>query len=66
MVFNGVHAPENDKDNYSLSYAHFVMPLVKAVQEQQEQIKTQDQLIKTQGQLIEELRKEVNALKAGK
>ena len=55
--FNGVHAPENDKDNYSLSYAHFVMPLVKAVQEQQE-------LIRTQGQLIEELRKEVDHLKA--
>ena len=31
--FNGVHTPENKNDNYSLSYAQFVVPLVKAVQE---------------------------------
>ena len=32
-VFDGLHAPKNDDDNYSLSYASFVVPLVKAVQE---------------------------------
>ena len=36
--FNGVHAPADANDNYSVSYAQFVVPLVKAVQEQQAQI----------------------------
>ena len=31
--FDAVHSPENNKDIYSLSYAQFVVPLVKAVQE---------------------------------
>ncbi len=31
--FSGVHAPVNEKDNYSLSYSEFTVPLVKAVQE---------------------------------
>ncbi len=33
--FNGIIVPENDRQTYSLSYAQFVVPLVKAVQEQQ-------------------------------
>jgi trimeric autotransporter adhesin len=36
--FNGIHVPVNESDNYSLSYSQFVVPLVKAVQEQQAQI----------------------------
>jgi len=36
--FSGVHAPRNEHDLYSLTYAEFVVPLVKAVQEQQHQI----------------------------
>jgi trimeric autotransporter adhesin len=31
--FSGVHHPANDNDVYGLSYADFVVPLVKAVQE---------------------------------
>lgn len=31
--FSGVHAPDNKNTAYSLSYAEFVVPLVKAVQE---------------------------------
>jgi DNA primase catalytic subunit len=31
--FNGVHAPENPTDNWSLSYEKLVVPLVKAAQE---------------------------------
>ncbi len=31
--FSGVYAPQNDKDQYGLSYSDFVVPLVKAVQE---------------------------------
>jgi len=33
--FSGVDAPKNDKDLYGIRYAEFVVPLVKAVQEQQ-------------------------------
>lgn len=36
--FSGVCAPKNQGDPYSLRYAEFVVPLVKAVQEQQETI----------------------------
>ncbi len=34
--FSGVDKPNNEKDFYGLRYAEFVVPLVKAVQEQQE------------------------------
>jgi hypothetical protein len=36
--FSGFTAPKNDKDLYTLSYEQFVVPLVKAVQEQQQTI----------------------------
>jgi hypothetical protein len=36
--FSGVVAPPNDKTAYQLSYAEFVVPLVRAVQEQQKEI----------------------------
>jgi len=49
--FNGVHAPENETDNYSLAYSQFVVPLVKAVQEQQK--------------MIEELKQQINDLQKG-
>lgn len=48
--FNGVHVPENEDDNYSLSYSQFVVPLVKSVQELSEQ--------------NEELKKEIAELRA--
>lgn len=47
--FDGVQHPHGDRDHYTLGYATFVVPLVKAVQEQQV--------------LIEEMRKEIDALK---
>jgi len=47
--FSGVDAPENEESVYSLRYAEFVVPIVKAIQEQQE--------------VIEELRKEIEELK---
>jgi trimeric autotransporter adhesin len=46
--FSGVHKPANEQSEYSLAYADFVVPLVKAVQEQQKE--------------IEELQKTVRAL----
>ncbi|MBK6633793.1 MAG: tail fiber domain-containing protein [Chitinophagaceae bacterium] len=36
--FNGVRAPHGNSKLYSIQYASFVVPLVKAVQEQQQQI----------------------------
>ncbi|KAA9035824.1 hypothetical protein FW778_19910 [Ginsengibacter hankyongi] len=36
--FSGIDAPKNENDLYALRYADFVVPLVKAVQEQQQQI----------------------------
>lgn len=47
--FSGVTVPKNDNENYSISYDKFVVPLVKAVQEQQA--------------MIEEQRKEIETLK---
>ena len=48
--FSGIDAAKNDKDLYGLRYAEFVVPLVKAVQEQQQQ--------------IEALKKQIEELKA--
>src|SRR5579859_451659 len=42
--FTGVERPKNERDHYSLSYPAFIMPMVKAIQEQQQQI---DDLKKT-------------------
>ena len=38
--FSGVVAPQNDTDHYAIRYAEFVVPLVKATQEQQEELET--------------------------
>jgi len=50
--FSGVDAPKNENDHYGLRYAEFVVPLVKAVQEQQKE--------------IELLKKEIELLKKNK
>ena len=39
--FNGIIQPQSENDHYQLSYATFVVPLVQAVQEQQELIEQQ-------------------------
>ena len=57
--FSGVNKPKTAADHYSLSYESFVVPLVKAVQEQNAQI---DELKKTvtmqeQSKQIEDLKK---------
>lgn len=55
--FSGVDKPKNDADLYSLRYAEFVVPLVKAVQEQEAHIAAQqreiDQLKAQVQQLLE-------------
>lgn len=45
--FSGVDAPKNENDFYGLRYAEFVVPLVKAVQEQQQIIEQQNKKIQS-------------------
>ncbi|HBP44406.1 MAG TPA: hypothetical protein DD635_00780 [Flavobacteriales bacterium] len=40
--FSGVDAPQHDKDVYGIRYSDFVVPLVKAIQQQQEIIDRQE------------------------
>lgn len=47
--FSGIDKPKNENDYYGLRYAEFVVPLTKAIQEQQ--------------QIIENQQKEINELK---
>ncbi|MDC8004780.1 tail fiber domain-containing protein [Aureisphaera galaxeae] len=57
--FSGVTRPDDlNKDNYTVSYATFVVPLVKAVQEQQSEIET----LRAE---IEELKALIKASNAG-
>ena len=57
--FSGLHTPEreNASDTYGISYATFVVPLVKAVQEQQKMIEQQQQQLAEQKQMINDLMK---------
>lgn len=57
--FSGVDKPKTDKDQYSLRYAEFVVPLVKAVQEQQA-------IIDSQNKKIDALIKRIETLEAAK
>jgi trimeric autotransporter adhesin len=61
--FSGVDAPKNENDYYGLRYAEFVVPLVKAMQEQQVQIENYKLKIEKQLLMIEELKKEANEIK---
>ncbi len=49
--FSGIDAPDNEKGYYSLRYGQFVVPLVKAVQEQQNEI----ELLREEIRLLKEL-----------
>ncbi len=54
--FSGVYKPQNDKDAYGLSYADFVVPLVKAVQE----LSTQNEKLIDE---VEQLKNEIATIK---
>ena len=54
--FDGVSTPENETDLYGIRYAEFVVPIVKAVQEQQDMIVSQQELISNQKAIIEQQR----------
>lgn len=53
--FSGVEVPENGESLYRLRYAEFVVPIVKAMQEQQE-------IIENQEYKIEQLEKRIKSL----
>jgi len=54
--FHGVDAPKNAKSHYGLRYAEFVVPMVKAMQEQQEIIEQQQKTNEDLQRQIDELR----------
>lgn len=69
FAFSGLVKPAHDRDHYSLRYAEFVVPLVKATQEQQEIIREQQSQIanleftlRNQQRQIDELKDMVNQL----
>jgi hypothetical protein len=55
--FSGVIKPKKDGDHYSLSYDAFVVPMVKAVQEQQQVIDDQNKKIADLQQQLDEIKK---------
>jgi len=64
--FSGIDAPKNEGDFYGLRYSEFVVPLVKAIQEQQAIIENQAERInnlEAQNAEIAELKKMINELK---
>lgn len=61
--FSGVDVPKNENDHYGLRYSTFVVPLVKAVQEQQETIKQQDAKIEALETANDEILKELKEIK---
>ena len=53
--FSGIIKPKSEKEHYGLSYESFVVPLVKAMQEQQQMINNQNKKIEQQNeQLLKE------------
>jgi len=58
--FHGVDKPKNENDHYGLRYAEFVVPLVKAVQEQQEIIEENRRIIRALRARIEVLERRLN------
>ena len=52
--FDGIYIPQNEKDRYGLNYSSFVVPLVKAIQEQQKVIGEQQITLSQQRNRLKE------------
>lgn len=52
FVFSGVEAPKNENDHYSIRYAEFVVPLVKAMQELAAKVEAQEKTVADQQEKI--------------
>jgi trimeric autotransporter adhesin len=61
-IFDGVHVPVNDDDNYSLAYSQFVVPLVKSVQELSKITDSLNTTITNQDSINNFLQNEINEL----
>jgi hypothetical protein len=61
--FSGIIKPKTEQDHYSLSYDAFVVPLVKAVQEQQKTIDDQRKKMDEQDKKIAALQQQMEELK---
>jgi len=61
-VFDGVHHPVDEHDHYTLGYASFTVPLVKAVQELNATVQEQQALIEAQQRMIEGLIERIETL----
>jgi uncharacterized small protein (DUF1192 family) len=63
--FSGVDKPEDPNGLYGLCYAEFTVPLVKAVQEQQQQIsilQQENETLKQQAKVVVELQQQIAQL----
>lgn len=58
--FSGVDAPKNSNDTYGLRYAEFVVPIIKALQEQQALLLEQQKTIDELKEIVTELRKQID------
>jgi trimeric autotransporter adhesin len=54
--FPGIDIPRNESEVYSLRYGDFIMPMVKAIQEQQSMIEAQNDIINQQKSELEALK----------
>ena len=62
--FDGIIKPAHNKDHYRLAYGEFVVPLVKAVQEQQKLIEGQKETINKQQIIIDQILARLAALES--
>jgi hypothetical protein len=60
--FSGVDAPKNEHDLYGLRYAEFVVPLVKAVQELNEELKLQVKTLGAENEILAQRLESIEAL----
>lgn len=61
--FSGIIRPKTEQDHYSLSYDAFVVPLVKAMQEQQQILLQQNKKLKEQDEKLISLQAQLDQLK---
>lgn len=61
--FSGVDAPKSDKEVNGLRYEEFVVPLVKAIQEQQQMLHAQDQKLGSIESDIQEINRKLTQAK---
>ena len=64
--FNGVVRPANDGDHYKMKYESFVVPLVKGMQEQQQQIEELSKTDALQLKKLEDIKIRLSKLEDGK